>query len=547
VKRRYRLSIRRRSAVLLVLVACVACRSGNETPSLGIEPGGGANPRSQPLPALPDLTRMAPSVQQQVNDQRAALQAAFSSSTTPDRDVAAQFGAMGRLLMATESSDFSRPYFIGAQRLDPDDRRWPYYLGHVYRMQGDSRRAAASFERVLVLDPNDVPALVWVGEMYLEEGRLELAESAFNRALARQPGLFAARFGLGRAAFMRGQYEVAVQQLEAALAIDPRASIVHYPLALAYRELGRVPDAEAHMRARGEMQPSPPDPLMQEVATLLRSAVVYENRGDRALARGDFNAAVAAFRQGLDLAPDRLPVRQKLATALALAGNVPAAVEQYQELLRRAPDFAEAHYSLGVLFMGNNQLDLAIERFATAVRADPTYLQARLQLAVVLRRSDRLEAALGQYKEALALDPRLDEARFGYGIALVDLHRYAAAKMWLDESRRLHPDRMEFVDAFVRLTAAAPDSSVRDGQRALELARQLVEKRRTWSTLEALAMALAEAGQYTEAVGRQRDAIDLFQRASRGEPKRMLDNLRLYEQQRPCRTPWLDDAIWSAG
>jgi tetratricopeptide (TPR) repeat protein len=196
---------------------------------------------------------------------------------------------------------------------------------------------------------------------------------------------------------------------------------------------------------------------------------------------------------------------------------------------------------------GENPSDLAIERFATAVRADPTYLQARLQLAIVLRRSGRLAAALGQYTEALALDPRLEEARFGYAIALVGLHRYAAAKMWLDESRRLHPGRLEFVDARVRLTAAAPDSTVRDGQRALELARQLVDKRRTWSTLEALTMALAETGQYAEAVARQRDAIELFQRAAHGEPKRLLDNLRLYEQQRPCRTPWLDDAIWSAG
>ena len=163
----------------------------------------------------------------------------------------------------------------------------------------------------------------------------------------------------------------------------------------------------------------------------------------------------------------------------------------------------------------------------------------------MLRRSGRLKAALDQYSEALKLDPRLDEARFGYAVTLVGLQQYAAAKTWLEESRRLHPDRLEFVDSLERLTAAAADSEVRDGQRALVLARTLVEKRRTWSTLEALAMALAETGQYTEAVDRQREAIDLFSRAARVEPGRMLDNVRLYQQQRPSRTPWIDEAIWT--
>jgi tetratricopeptide (TPR) repeat protein len=534
-------------ALLLAVAANADCRGGGESKAGALDPKAGVNPRSLPVPALPDVTRMAPSVQKQVQDQYASLKAAFATTpATGDRELAAEFGAMGRVLMAAESPEPAEQHFLAAQWLDPDDRRWPYYLGHVSRQRGDTDKAAAWFERVLLLQPDDVPALVWLGEIYLDQGRAELAESVWTKALSQQPGLFAARFGLGRGALARGQFEAAVKHLEAALTIDSRASIVHYPLALAYRALGRVGEAESHLRARGESQPGLPDPLLQEIATLLRSAVVYEKRGDGALARGDFVAAVAAFRSGLELAPDRLAIRQKLATALALSGDVPGAVEQYREVLRRAPDFAEAHYSLGVLFLGNNQLDLAIERFAVAVRADPTYLQARLQLATALRRSGRLEAALGQYREALDLEPRLEEARFGYAIALVGLQRYAAAKTWLDESRRLHPDRLEFGEAMVRLTAAAPDAGVRDGRRALQLGRELVAKRRTWSTLEALAMALAEAGQYEEAAVQQREAIRLLQTSAHSDPKRMLDNLHLYQQLRPCRTPWIDDSIWIA-
>ena len=96
--------------------------------------------------------------------------------------------------------------------------------------------------------------------------------------------------GLGRAALARRDYAGAVEQFEAALALDRRASIVHYPLALAYRGLGKVDEAEAHLRQRGEIEIGPPDPLMRDLAESLHSASMFEARGDRALAAGDFKA-----------------------------------------------------------------------------------------------------------------------------------------------------------------------------------------------------------------------------------------------------------------
>ena len=45
----------------------------------------------------------------------------------------------------------------------------------------------------------------------------------------------------------------------------------------------------------------------------------------------------------------------------------------------------------------------------------------------------------------------------------------------------------------MRVLAAAPDGNVRDGAQAVAIARALVEQSRSWRTLEALAMALAES------------------------------------------------------
>ena len=56
-------------------------------------------------------------------------------------------------------------------------------------------------------------------------------------------------------------------------------------------------------------------------------------------------------------------------------------------------------------------------------------------------------------------------------------------------------------------------------------------------------MALAETGQWTEAVARQREAIELFQRATRGTSAALSDGLRRYERHEPSRVPWSVDPL----
>ena len=215
----------------------------------------------------------------------------------PDKRAAA-YGDLGKLLLATESFGDAETCFLNAVELNPTDTRWGYYLAHVYRLQGESQQAASYFERTLQMRPDDIAALVWLGNVYLDQGRSVEAGPLFSRALALDARVAAAQVGLGRIALAARDYAKAIEHLEAALALDRGATSVHYSLATAYRGAGQIERADAHLRQRGPGQIGPPDPLMQEVSDLLHSPVTFETRGDRALARGEFPKAVAAFRSG---------------------------------------------------------------------------------------------------------------------------------------------------------------------------------------------------------------------------------------------------------
>src|SRR5262249_38266635 len=150
-------------------------------------------------------------------------------------------------------------------------------------------------------------------------------------------------------ALAKRQYQVAVDRLSAAAAAAPQASSVQHPLSLAYRGLGDVKNADAHLRLRGNVDPSPEDPLMRQVSGLLQSASAFEVRGADALGQRQWADAVVALRQALELAPDNAFTHLNLGTALFETGDATGALSQFREAVRLSPGLAKAHYGIGIV------------------------------------------------------------------------------------------------------------------------------------------------------------------------------------------------------
>ena len=495
--------------------------------------------------ALPELSRIEEAVQVQLREQFEQLMQKREAAGTPALELGVAYGEMGKLLMAAKHFDLAEPYFLNAQTLAPHDGRWPYYLGHLYKTKGALAQAAAFFEQAVEQRPDDVATLIWLGEVHLLEGRQAAAALLFAKAIAAQPRSLAARFGLGRAALAQQDYGGAVAHLEGVLALSAQAVNVHYPLALAYRELGETAKAEAHLRQRGDFEILPADPLMQELRDVeLRSAVSYEIRGTRALNSADWHTAVAQFRQGLALEPSNPTLRQKLGTALYMLGDVRAAQEAYEAVVRESPEYVRAHYSLGVLLESDGRHQDAIERFSVAVAHEPGYVEARVRLAELLRWSGRLREAVTHYDHVLAIDPRIPDAILGRAMALVRLQQYQEARERLREAAQIHPENPWFSHALARLLAAAPDDRVRDGRQALAVMQALSEEQQGVDLGETMAMVLAEVGRYEEAAAWQRGAMAAARQEGHTDlAQRMAENLRLYEAGRPSRTPWRDEDL----
>ena len=208
----------RSSAVVCALAVLVAgCGSGSETTS-----HASSNPRmlssvdrrrTLQAVSLPDVSAAGASVQQQLREGYASLRAKMQDRGTTDVDLGTAYGEMGKLLMAAEYRDAAEPCLLNAEVLVPYEVRWPYYLGHLYKIEGDGPKSAASFARALQARPDDVMTLVSLGDAYLDQGRIAEAEQLFTKALSVQSDSAPASFGLGRAALANRKYARAVSQL----------------------------------------------------------------------------------------------------------------------------------------------------------------------------------------------------------------------------------------------------------------------------------------------------------------------------------------------
>ena len=237
--------------------------------------------------------------------------------------------------------------------------------------------------------PDDLATLVWLGGVYLDQGPTRIGRAAvcaercrFSRARCRRSSVWARRRSRD------GSTRRAVDQFEQALAADPRASIAHYPLALAYRGLGeygagRSAPAPAGQRGSGSAG------SVDGGVTRTASAARWPKR-TAAFARS--TAATSRrprhiFARASNWRRTTLRSRHKLGTALSLMGDtqrrgrtVPGDHARDRRASRRPTTASVCSWRSAA----------DTRRQSNASRPpcgiSPTYVEARLRLAELLRR-----------------------------------------------------------------------------------------------------------------------------------------------------------------
>lgn len=271
--------------------------------------------------------------------------------------------------------------------------------------------------------------------------------------------------------------------------------------------------------------PKEPDP-----DALISRAMAYYYAGDYDKAQTDADQAIALSPQDSEFYDDRAYIeddRHQMDNAISDLG-------QAIRYSRRKNE--DLYYHRGYIYKEKKDYDHALEDFNEAARLDPSDDRIFQQRAEALARRKQLALMtpdLARMKVISADDfhtrAMIYEEAAEYRLAL-DVYNHALV---------LDPKDWQTNSETAWLLSTCPDPKIRNGKRAVALAKKGCElsKWQEGYAIDDLAAALAETGDFTQAVAWQERAIELMK--SKPEPADVLKEanhrLDLYRKGQPYR------------
>jgi spermidine synthase/tetratricopeptide (TPR) repeat protein len=187
-------------------------------------------------------------------------------------------------------------------------------------------------------------------------------------------------------------------------ALVPESAEMHNILGSALADKGEFDRAIAEFREALRLEPD--------------SASAHENLGLALSSHQEPEEAVVHLRRSVQLDPGSGRAHYALAGILLAAGQYEGAIDELRASLRVTPDSVEIHDGLGIVLASQGKLDEAVDEFRASLRLRPISAGAHNNLGMALASQGKLDAAIDEFHQALALQPEFAEARRNLTTAL---------------------------------------------------------------------------------------------------------------------------------
>jgi len=260
-----------------------------------------------------------------------------------------------------------------------------------------------------------------------------------------------------------------------------------------------------HAAARQEAHKMINTPLTENAeADLAKRAQAWYFLGTMEQSLRNWEDAVEAYQTTLDLSPNQILLHIPLGVSQWQAGRENEARQTFKDALAKGEKNPTLLEALGKAHLQIKQYNQAISYFQEAVALAPQQANLHLNLAFAHQTRGDDARAIALYQKILAAQPNSANAKSNLALLL----------------------------------ATTPNDSIRDGKSALKLAREILEEGQGNhpSPLDALGSALAETGDFENAIMATKKAISVARAIGRNDllPK-LQEKIKRYQSGKPYR------------
>jgi Tfp pilus assembly protein PilF len=284
----------------------------------------------------------------------------------------------------------------------------PYAEGMKALDAKEYAAAVAIFEKLAAEEPESYAAHFHLALAQSLAGNGDAAVAHYRKTLELKPGLYEAEMNLGVLLFERKSYAEALPLLESAARTKPDNAVAAAAAGRAQMELGKLDEAEAHLRKAAELDASQKDMLL-ELAQRWEEAKKPER-------------ALALYKEFAG----RPGVAERMGNLMLQEGQAAAAVERLEAAVKESPTAAN-RYALAIAYLRSNEAGKAAGQFEQAVKMEPRNVELRMAYGRLLRDQRQIAPAANQFYAAVQIRPEFKEAWSEFAAMLLLLERYEQA------------------------------------------------------------------------------------------------------------------------
>lgn len=239
--------------------------------------------------------------------------------------------------------------------------------------------------------------------------------------------------------------------------------------------------------------------------------MAHNNMGKYLQGEGKLDEAIEHYHQSINIRTESSTANYNLGNALFAKGEIDQAIEYLTKATRLDSDFATAYFSLGNVYKKKNKINEAMRNYQKAIEINPDFYSPHYNLANTYKQIGQTEKAIYHYLETVRIKPDHGKAHFQLGLAMKSVEQIEEAIQHLETAEQLLPESPLVKNELAWLLAACPDTTYRNGEKALRLALSAAEQteHRHPVILDTLAAAYAEQGKFEKAVSVIKDALKL--------------------------------------
>lgn len=252
---------------------------------------------------------------------------------------------------------------------------------------------------------------------------------------------------------------------------------------------------------------------------------------------GKHDRAIYSYDRALDTDPLHASAYFYRARTWEEKGRPDKAIDDYTKVIKLNPELENAYFHRGNAWQTEGNLDQAISDYSRVLKLNPRRGDAYHNRGNAWGRKGDYDKAISDFGKALELNPGDPAIYDNRGNAWSKKGKYAKAIADYRRALEAAPDFVVAYNNLAWLLATCPQRKHRDGKKALEMARKAVKLNPDASTLDTLAAAYAELGDFDEAVRTMDRIIRVLK--ERGEPESRLkafrNHMKSYEAKKPLR------------